>query len=444
MALPPRRGPRRPLLVLLATIVVALPLVTVTTPASLPRAGADEPLVRGVSAGVQARVGSLGGSGDCADVGGTSTDSRTDWGTQVGTLTVDRSGGYNRPASPPDSGEASAAAQLTASVDSTNGFLTRFDSTQTATAVASSVRGWEPPTSVEDSFCSLEAAAGDGVLEVRFAVAVLSSAELDFTDARSGDTAPGSLRLERAADAGETSWVPVVLRDAPGSDVEQLDPGTYRVVVTYGRAAAFAGLGQGSGGSSSSTSTVALAVEPILAPLTDDPPTPEITGTRTVGSTLTADPRAGAWPPETSFSYTWFADGARLDAVGRTLRVTSTLAGRRVAVRVRGSKPGFLDVDSPTSPPVSILRQFRPARPRIIGQPRVGKVLTARTGSWDPAPTSFGYRWFVGKRAVRGATRRVLTVTRAMRGGRISVRVTGRRSGYEPASRTSAATRPVR
>lgn len=70
---------------------------------------------------------------------------------------------------------------------------------------------------------------------------------------------------------------------------------------------------------------------------------PRISGTAKVGSTLTASP--GGWTPGTTFTYQWFADGAALTG-GSTLALTAAQQGKRITVRVTGSKPGFVPVST--------------------------------------------------------------------------------------------------
>ena len=75
---------------------------------------------------------------------------------------------------------------------------------------------------------------------------------------------------------------------------------------------------------------------------------------------------------------------------------------------------------------------------RISGTARVGSVLTAIAPAWSPTPT-VSYQWLLNGRALTGKTSARLGVAPAYAGGRLSVRITGTRSGYEAISQTSAA-----
>ena len=77
--------------------------------------------------------------------------------------------------------------------------------------------------------------------------------------------------------------------------------------------------------------------------------------------------------------------------------------------------------------------QLITTRPKIRGKAKVGKRVVAKAGRWTTR-TKFRYQWFLGKRAIRGATSKKLRVTRAMRGKKLVVRVTGKKAGYRKAT----------
>ncbi|MFD7552041.1 hypothetical protein [Streptomyces sp. NPDC059816] len=78
--------------------------------------------------------------------------------------------------------------------------------------------------------------------------------------------------------------------------------------------------------------------------------------------------------------------------------------------------------------------------PTVSGAARVGAKLTARPGTWTPAATSFGHRWYANGQAISGATKSTLTLKSAQRGKKITVRVTAKRTGHVDGS---AVTKPT-
>jgi len=87
-------------------------------------------------------------------------------------------------------------------------------------------------------------------------------------------------------------------------------------------------------------------------------------------------------------------------------------------------------------------RGLTAAIPVIRGTAKVGKTLTAEPGTWE-AGVTLGYEWFAGGTKIAGATSRTLVLKAAQRGKRITVRVTGSKSGYEPRAVVSVASKAV-
>ncbi|GAB2471855.1 hypothetical protein [Jatrophihabitans fulvus] len=138
---------------------------------------------------------------------------------------------------------------------------------------------------------------------------------------------------------------------------------------------------------------------------------------------------------------TSFGAGRSISAGSIAISVgsVSTSGGARVTVTLPGSTPP----SDPGSEPRA-LSAFSASAPSIRGRAaRVGEVLTVATGRWVPAPTRVAVQWLADGRPVAGATSSRLRLTTALRGQRISVRVTGSRPGYTSATRTSGSTSRV-
>jgi len=82
------------------------------------------------------------------------------------------------------------------------------------------------------------------------------------------------------------------------------------------------------------------------------------------------------------------------------------------------------------------------AVPTISGSAKVTSTLTASPGAWTSGST-FRYQWYANGAAISGATGKTLALGTAQHGKRISVKVTGSKSGYTTASATSKVTAVV-
>jgi hypothetical protein len=82
------------------------------------------------------------------------------------------------------------------------------------------------------------------------------------------------------------------------------------------------------------------------------------------------------------------------------------------------------------------------ATPTIRGTARVGGTLTVAPGSWTSG-TTLTYRWAANGVSIGGATAKTLTLGAAQLGRKITVTVSGKKSGYTPTSKASKATAAV-
>jgi hypothetical protein len=80
------------------------------------------------------------------------------------------------------------------------------------------------------------------------------------------------------------------------------------------------------------------------------------------------------------------------------------------------------------------------SKPVISGKPKVGKTLTASTGTWKPKPSTYKYQWYKGKSKISGkkGKKSSYKVTKKDRGKKLKVKVTAKRSGYAAGSATSS------
>lgn len=168
-------------------------------------------------------------------------------------------------------------------------------------------------------------------------------------------------------------------------------------------------------------------------------PVPTVSGTAAVGKTLRAT--AGAWTPApVDLRYQWLRGGRPISGATKpTYLLTPADGGAKIAVRVSGSKRSYTTVQR-TSVPVSVPRVLSvPAKVALTGTASVGATLTAGPGSWGPGDVAMSYQWLRDGKAIAGATARTYRLVTSDALADVSVRVTGRKTGYTTVSRTSSA-----
>ncbi|QWS33676.1 hypothetical protein [Curtobacterium aetherium] len=185
------------------------------------------------------------------------------------------------------------------------------------------------------------------------------------------------------------------------------------------------------------------AVRP--APAVENFVAPSISGAARVGETLVAD--VGRWEAGTTFRVQWSANDERINgANGLNLILAEAQRGKVISVAVTGVISGRTDTTAVSSRTVAVsapLQAFVSAVPTIVGTPRDGSILTARVGTWTPAPTTWKYQWLRDGQRIAGATKSTFTVPTSAVGAKLSVVLTGSRAGYGDATVSSAESKPV-
>lgn len=170
-------------------------------------------------------------------------------------------------------------------------------------------------------------------------------------------------------------------------------------------------------------------------------PTPSVSGTVAVGATVRVS--AGVWGPSpVTLTHQWLRGGAAIPgATGASYTISAADAGRSLSVRTTATKAGYTTAVR-TSTARAVPRVLTaPARVTITGTAAVGSTLTAVPGTWGPAGVTVGYQWLRNGTPISGATARTHRVVGADIGTTVSVRVTGRKSGYTTFARTSSGVR---
>ena len=173
-----------------------------------------------------------------------------------------------------------------------------------------------------------------------------------------------------------------------------------------------------------------------VAPTFTVAPRPTITGTASVGSTLTA--KVGAWTPSgATFTYGWSIDGEQV-GTSPTYTVVPSDVGKRIVVEVEGSLEGYGSVVKYSKPtPVVAKGTITAVTPKLSGTAKVGSTLTAVTGEWKPSTATLGYTWLRAGKVIKGETASSYTLAAGDKGKKISVKVTGTGAGLTSKSATS-------
>ncbi len=170
---------------------------------------------------------------------------------------------------------------------------------------------------------------------------------------------------------------------------------------------------------------------------------PAISGSPTVGQTLTASP--GTWNlAATTFHYQWFAGTTPVGTdtpiyapqaadVGKTITVTvvGSVAGLGSAAATSAPTAAVTGASTPPLPPPPGAKQVANLKlPVIKGTLEVGRRARVTTGLWSPAVVDLTYRWFVGGKRIAKSDKRKLELKEKWVGKRLRVKVIAKADGY--------------
>lgn len=168
---------------------------------------------------------------------------------------------------------------------------------------------------------------------------------------------------------------------------------------------------------------------------------PSIVGQPVKHATLTADP--GTWWPTdgVAFSYQWRRDGKNIPkATTATYRVAAQDVGHALTVVVTATVAGATPVSATSAAVTAVPKKLANlAPPRILGKAAYGRIVAAYPGKWTVDAVRFSYQWNRNGTPIKGANKVLYWVTKADRGGSLTVTVTAKAAGQDPVSATSKA-----
>lgn len=174
-----------------------------------------------------------------------------------------------------------------------------------------------------------------------------------------------------------------------------------------------------------------------VAPATLQSSKPSIAGTVQVGKKLTTS--TGRWAGGAALKYQWTANGKTIKGATKSTYIPSADDRRKtLAVKVTGTKAGYKTTSKTSSQTKAVAAgALKTAKPSIFGKPKAGKTFKVTAGKWSKG-TKLSYQWHANGKSIKGATKASYRVKKADRRKKISIKVTGKKSGYTTTSRTSS------
>lgn len=152
---------------------------------------------------------------------------------------------------------------------------------------------------------------------------------------------------------------------------------------------------------------------------------PSVTGTGTIGATLTCSKGNWTGTAPISYSYQWLKNGVAISGqTAATHRIVMAETGRNLSCRVKGANSAGSATSTSTAKRVTPVKPINTAKPKIYGTLKVGKVLSCSNGSWTgTSGITYTRQWYRGTSAISRATGIKYTAKRADKGRRLKCRV---------------------
>lgn len=166
-------------------------------------------------------------------------------------------------------------------------------------------------------------------------------------------------------------------------------------------------------------------------------PVPIVSGLNKVGSTLSA--ATGQWDSGVTLSYQWLRDGLEIpNQTSSKYLLSFSDLGRSVSVQVNGTMYRYLPATQKSRAVQIELGEMKATQPKIVGQAKVGKILTLKTSNWAIGAKA-SYDWLLDGKPIKGASGKPLKLLPNHKGRKLSVRVTQTLAGYRTTTLSSSA-----
>ncbi|HLX31351.1 MAG TPA: hypothetical protein VKR79_01155 [Gaiellaceae bacterium] len=140
------------------------------------------------------------------------------------------------------------------------------------------------------------------------------------------------------------------------------------------------------------------APTPVVVPVPNNTAPPVVSGVAATGKTLSTT--QGTWNTPVSYGYQWLrcsSSGTGCSAIpgatASSYQTTSADAGHELEARVAATNAAATTTATSATTSVIVGKPAAKAKPKVAGNAKVGKVLTASKGNWSSPPSSYKYQW---------------------------------------------------
>lgn len=153
---------------------------------------------------------------------------------------------------------------------------------------------------------------------------------------------------------------------------------------------------------------------------------PSITGSSTVGGTLTATDGVAT---ASITARQWLLNSTAISGATGLTYVTTTAGAYTYRATATNSTGATSATSAAFNVAAAVVAPVNSAAPVISGTATTGQTLSATTGTWSNSPTSYAYQWLRAGASISGATAATYVLVTADEGTAITCRVTATNAG---------------